>query len=267
MEWFFAYNQKAEGWFSEMIKVAVVSAKTNTSLIPHCIYDGQPTELTAWLEKSGVKIHIAEVPFKDKLFSAQVAAANQGTLFSPHQASGAFLRILASDYASGDIYLYTDCDVMFRRGTIVKEKTDTISAVKELNSHSSFNSGVMLCNTSYMQATKEKFIKYIEEKNFYDINTKSYDQTFLNQFHAGLWQPLREIYNWRPFQGFSDDAEIVHFHGPKPHRIKSILAGDVLKAEEALLSYISKSPEGYEKYLDEFYKFLAEGAINNYLPS
>lgn len=259
MEWFFAYNQRAEDWFSEMIKVAVISAKTNTSLIPLCIYDGRPTDLTVWLEKNGVKIYRAEVPFKDKLFSAQVAAANQETIFNPHQACGAFLRILASDFASGEIYLYTDCDVMFRRGSIVKGKTDTISAVNEINQPGLFNSGVMLCNTSYMQKSKENFIKYVEQRNFYEKNTQSYDQTYLNMFHARSWQALSDIYNWRPFQGFSDSAEIVHFHGPKPHRIKNILDGNVGDDEKAMLSYIHKSPEGYEKYLNEFYEYLAKG--------
>ena len=56
MKWFFAYNEDHVGDYEKLLKVAVVTAKNKTYLKPYCIYDGNISETTIWLENNGVEI-------------------------------------------------------------------------------------------------------------------------------------------------------------------------------------------------------------------
>jgi hypothetical protein len=42
--------------YEEMAKIAVLSALENTTLIPVCIYFGEPGAMTDWLTSHGVRV-------------------------------------------------------------------------------------------------------------------------------------------------------------------------------------------------------------------
>ena len=93
-KWLFSFDQRASGWFEDMIKVAVVSARENTSLEPICLFDGaSDPRIIAWLKQQSVQVIRTRVPFHAELFSSQTMEANKGTPYHPEHASGAFLRV------------------------------------------------------------------------------------------------------------------------------------------------------------------------------
>ena len=92
----FSLDGRAAGWFADMIKVAVVSARERTRLEPVCLYDGAGTpSLLSWLARQGVEVLRVAVPFRDKLFSDTTMKANEATGYNPEHAAGAFLRAVA----------------------------------------------------------------------------------------------------------------------------------------------------------------------------
>lgn len=251
MEWFFAFDENASDWFSDMIKVAVISAMATKRLEPHCLYDGKPNALTKWLSTNGVTVHPCEVPFKAELSSPEVLQRNEGTHYTASHAAGAFLRTSASSFAKGHTFAYTDCDVMFLDGRIADQHSDSFHAVPE-HTGSSFNSGVMLINKWFWKAHYDGLVGYIRENGFYCREHSSYDQVLLNRYFAGQWGPLPSDFNWRPFQGLSMMASIVHFHGPKPHRINAILKKEALPEEANLVDLINRDRDAYAHYLSKF---------------
>jgi len=258
-QWFFGFSGNAAGWFREMVQVAVLSAKANTSLEAHCIYDGPDNDLIDWLDAAGVTVHRDQVPFRDELFSEVVKARNAGSHYSPEHATGHFLRLLVARHASGDAALYTDCDVMFRRDPTVTTPV-RVAAAAELKdgqpSSTSFNSGVMLFNLANYRAISDDLIAFCRENGFYRPKQSSYDQVLLNLYYANKWETLPPTMNWRPSQGVNVDAEIVHFHGPKPHRVQAILDGRGIRGEEQLLPIIERDREAYDSYIAEFRSYL-----------
>jgi hypothetical protein len=58
VHWFFALTEASTAFrqYADMIMVAVHTAKTHTSLVPHCIYDGGENEFTEWLTRHDVAI-------------------------------------------------------------------------------------------------------------------------------------------------------------------------------------------------------------------
>lgn len=262
MEWFFAFSENASKWFEEMIQVAVLSAKKNTTLEPHCIYDGENSYLTDWLVKEGVVVHRDQVPFRDELFSEKVIELNRGSAYKPAHAAGHFLRLLVAKHATGDLAIYTDCDVMFSADPQI-HLPETVSAVPELSaqgipSAASFNSGVMAFNMPHFREVNADLIEFCREAGFYRPHANSYDQVLLNLYFSRNWERLPPELNWRPTQGINEKAAIIHFHGPKPHRVRAIIEGKGISAEAGHLDIIDRCRTAYDHYLKEFYSYLNE---------
>ena len=53
MKWFYSLNEAFPTLldYTALVKVAVHSALIPTSLIPHCLYDGEENSLTDWLRE------------------------------------------------------------------------------------------------------------------------------------------------------------------------------------------------------------------------
>ena len=108
MKWYFGFNEETD-WFENYfryIKTAVNSARKNTNLEPHFLYDGLPNELTKWLVYQGVTIHSVRSRFYE-VFRKRLSPAGFRV------ASGAYLRAEIPDLEPDPFVLYTDCDVMF----------------------------------------------------------------------------------------------------------------------------------------------------------
>ena len=116
MQWYFALTEDSTAFrqYAEMAMVAVHTAKKVTSLEPHCIYDGDENDFTAWLTKRGVRI------IRHRSFVREALEELGRRKENPHLAaalSGAFSRIelpeIGDRTADAGRILYTDCDVMF----------------------------------------------------------------------------------------------------------------------------------------------------------
>lgn len=267
MDWVFCLDQRSANWFADMIKVAVVSAREHTRLRPLCLFDGDQTPpVLTWLERNGVRIIRTQVPFRAELYSERVLLANQGTPYSPEQASGAYLRLMSPEHVESEFFLYSDCDIqflgdpapLFVEPTIVGACAEMHLVDGKLVTASAFNSGVMYIKRTAFAAERAAIIERARANTFYYRKTRSFDQTILNICLEGRWTPQDERLNWRAFQGVHPDARILHFHGPKPSRIRALLEGKADESEmQHLWPLVEPQQAAFRHYLDLFTATLA----------
>ena len=117
MKWFFALSEASlsdDNLYANCIRVAVLSAKKNTSLIPFFLYDGSENGFIEEMRNLGVNI----IYHRTSLYNEIVSANPDDRLFI-RIATGAFLRIDIPIIEKNDEFvLYTDCDVMFLKDRI-----------------------------------------------------------------------------------------------------------------------------------------------------
>jgi len=114
VKWYFAISEislsRENSDWPGLIKAAVRSARMNTTLKPHMLYNGEPNEFTNEIANLGVTIVPHRVSFYDALLSEKEKNPN----FDLLSWSGAHLRIeIPLIEKQDEIVLYTDCDVMF----------------------------------------------------------------------------------------------------------------------------------------------------------
>ena len=268
MKWFFCYNEYSSDWFEQMIKVAVVSAQTNTNLSANCIYDGQNTTLTRWLEAHDVQLHYRQVPFHSRLFSTDVVERNNGTAFRPEAACGYYLPLLISELKLVDEYiLYTDCDVMFLKDVDLRTYRPNILAaapeIKDMrdpypgDGSNGFNSGVILINVLEFRRHLPILFSCLEDHGYFSFPKiqSIYDQGLLNYVFTNNWDQLPPILNWRVFFGINPDARIVHWHGPKPINAARILQSarqDISSVTPEIEFLLNSRANSYRYYYDLF---------------
>lgn len=265
--WVFNFDERASGWFADMIKVAVVSARENTSLSAVCLYDGEGNPpILNWLVSHGVTVIRAQVPFREELFSDRTLKANEGTHYHPQHASGAFLRLVIPDFVGDDFLLYTDCDVMFESDPApLFVEPNYIAACPEVFVNGGvvavskvFNSGVMILNRKGFLSERDNMLDLLRENNFYFKKYTSYDQTMLNIAFSERWSALPAVLNWRPFQGANPEAKIVHFHGPKPAQIGTALSGlDDVTITADIRELALRFGDEYRHFVGKFNAYLA----------
>ncbi|MEZ5293373.1 MAG: hypothetical protein R2745_19990 [Vicinamibacterales bacterium] len=276
MKWFFAFNEHASAWFTQMLQVAVVTAAEQAPhLEPHCLYDGDgETALTTWLRGRGVSIHPTRVPFRSRLDAEDVRAMNAGTGYSPDAATGFYL-CLAVPFAEAardvEHVLFTDCDVMFV-GPVDLDATrpSLLAAAPEMRDVQrpspwdvgpGFNSGVMVMNVAAMRARMPAIEQVLERDGYYRFPqaNASYDQGALNTaIREGEWDPLPPTLNWRPAFGIGVDVSIVHWHGPKPRHAQRTIDTGITAAPDAVMRMLLEAaPEAYRHYLEIFNAALA----------
>jgi hypothetical protein len=223
MKWYFALSQATAQTYDLHVRAAVLSARKNTSLSPNFLYDGKPDVLCAWLRQQGVNVVYASVPYWKKMDGAKARG------YCPDIARGAFLRTeIPSIDPTDDIILYTDCDVIFLKEPVYEGPPIRCFAVApetDIHDYSvhGINTGVMLMNLATLRKAQQSFREYIIG-NFESFN--AYDQGAYRIYYNGLWERLPPEMNWKPYWGFSEDARIIHFHGPKYDHVLSLLSGD-----------------------------------------
>ena len=245
MKWYFASNSLSKDYYP-LIKAAVSSAIKNTTLEPYFIYDGNPDELTEWLENQGVKIVYHRISFYKDL---KEYYSEEDLIV----ASGAFLRcdipILEQDE---EYILYTDCDVIFLKDVEMR-KPEFISCATETHADDweNFNTGVMFMNIKNLRESYDYFCNFIKSNL---PNLYTYDQTAFQFYYGDKKNTHLDLkYNHKPYWGKNNDAVIVHFHGSKPMAYTSEKA---IKNRDHLFKVLySFSPEGYDYYLAEFKKY------------
>ncbi len=275
LKWYFCYNQESTGWFSSMIKVAVVSAKKNTNLIANCIYDGEQTPLVSWLQAQGVIIHRSRVPFYDRLFAPETLQRNQNSWYKAESAKGYYLPLqIAQIEREEEHVLFTDCDVMFTQEVDFRLfKPSGLAAAPEVADLSSpspdrvqkyFNSGVMLINVQELRERMPVIGRILEDRGYFSFPEigATYDQGLLNAAFESKWDALPPELNWRVFYGINPEASIIHWHGPKPPHVSDMLLFLAGKREKRRLSgpimdmLLDNNIDSYRYYFKLYCQFL-----------
>ena len=261
MEWYFALTEDSTAFrqYAEMIMVAVHTARKVTSLVPHCIYDGNENDFTAWLLKRDVEIISHRSFLREAL--EELGREKQ----NPHLAaalSGAFSRIelpeIVEREGGSDRVLYTDCDVMFLDDVVPELEANpcrhfAVAPESVRDDYVNMNTGVMLMNTKRLRESLPAFREYVSE-NLAALEAESWDEAAYRWYYRDengpLWDRLRPELNWKPYWGENAEAKIIHFHGPKPFQreyidslwpeLKSLTGG-------AYLDYINR----WTKLLEE----------------
>jgi hypothetical protein len=224
MKWYFALNgmslQSQRTLWEPMITAAVRSARERTSLRPHMIYDGGEDPFIDTLESWGVKVVRHRVSFYDAL--ASHVTTNPMYL---QIASGAFLRTEIPLVETEDEYvLYTDCDVLFEKQpqfSKIRPKIFACAPEFDKKNMTLFNTGVMVMNIPKLKADLPDFVNFVRRRLG---KFATFDQDAYRQYYGSTVQRLPLEMNWKPYWGKSENAQIVHFHGPKPGWATHLLA-------------------------------------------
>lgn len=273
MKWFFAITEKTlsndpDHGFIDCIRVAVQSARENTNLIPHMVFDGNPCAFTEEMERSGVKIIYHRIHFYDKLKLAQEKQKPEWPNYMD-TAAGAFMRLDLALLEKEDQYvLYTDCDVMFLKNPNMDFcKPEIFAACGQFGQqdyYSDMNSGVMIINLKRIRNDLPAMVEFLCD-NFAYIS--GYDQELLRIFYNGHWSPLSAKFNWKPYWGVNEDARIVHFHGPKAPASRNILNDHHYRENDPVFHtwrhWFFQNIPGYEAYVPMWEIFLERSKSND----
>lgn len=234
-----------------LIVTAVLSALSNTDLHPVMLYDGEPNRLTMTLEALGVTV----IPHRVSIFGRlEQFFTSPGALAI---AQGAFLRIdIPEIEKESEFVIYTDCDVVFRRQPNFSFDAPRFLAAAPQAAPNDYendmNSGVMVLNVPALRNELDSFRDFICQ-NLSDDGLPGYDpfdQHKYRRFYASRMGFLPLRMNWKPYWGINEEAEIIHWHGPKPSSVEAaLLNGSELQG--AWDSLFSSSKESYLHYLLE----------------
>lgn len=260
MKWYFSITEETldadeDHGFLDMIRVAVSSARANTSLRPHLLYDGGENTFTAEMRAAGVTVIRHRISFYDQLERAQKRLRPDWPDYM-RTAAGAFLRLdIPTIETQEDFVLYTDCDVMFLADPALDRFRPAIFTVASqfdlYGHHKELNSGVMLMNVRRMRNDLPALLDFGCDM----LHTMhGYDQEFLRVFYNGKWDPLSPKYNWKPYWGVDSLARIVHFHGPKPAAVLKLLADESYRQDDPVFqswrNLFFQNRHGYNHYVE-----------------
>jgi hypothetical protein len=234
-KWVFTINTDVTT-YDEMIKVAVLSAKKFTSLIPVAVASGknsQDAPIVKWLLCKGARVIFHNPQWAEAVRNGQQQALKLGLhekaspLYGDWQKMVAtFLRLdLAVLGFVDDYILYADVDIVFN-GEVANTHFGTMMpkyftlGVEDIRNGKDGNMGIMLINVRSMRERYEELVKWTfsEEQQanglFYG---QPCDQGALKSFFKDSFQVIHSsLFNWKPYWGFNPFAPLVHFHGPKP---------------------------------------------------
>jgi hypothetical protein len=256
LKWYFSLSRTSidrpeHGW-RDLIRVAVKSARLNTTLQPHMLYDGEETPFIVELRAAGVTVIQRRVSFHEAL-------ARRGPGYASI-ASGAFLRVELPEVEHADeLVLYTDCDVSFRSDPVFDSKPELFAAAPQTSRTDyiwDMNTGVMLINVPALRSSLPAFRQFIVS-HIHD-GWPGCDQENYRRFYAGRWQPLDARFNWKPYWGSNPEAVILHWHGPKPLAARKMLQDPETPTDPAWRSLFNSSEQGYRDALAEWDRICAQ---------
>lgn len=224
---YFAFSNDISNkhYYVEMLKACLESARKNTTLDLHCLYDGnKEDDLYDLLLQYNVKVKIASIPFYDKLsgiYTKEYMLDKFGFIISENSMRSRFLRMMISEYENDEYFLYCDTDLLFLKDITLNDfpcLPKTVAVCPEFeksDNYDFFNAGVMLINTPVAKEKYKTFINMIE--NGIKAQTECCDQGYLNDLYRNQFDKLPLEYNWKPYWGINENTKILHFHGIKPN--------------------------------------------------
>lgn len=239
-------------------KLTVLSLQRHTTLTPYLLYMGERNDFTRWLENRGVHIIDTQLPYLP-FIEALAAEKLYSTVFAGH-----WLRTNICLTEQEDEYvLYTDIDVLYRREPdLAKIKPRYLAAAPEFDEKcwSYFNSGVMVQNVPSLRGDYRRFERYLIA-NLCGRTYGFHDQIAYNEFYGTRWERLPTELNWKPYWGINENAQLLHFHGPKFGPMREIVNERwdwTDKHRKQLASLFVKFHDSYLVALEEVKPYLSE---------
>ena len=259
MRWYFALNAasiRTDEMYARCVEAAVLSAVQNTTLDPYFIFDGSECALTRRVRRLGGKV----IFHRTSLYDA-IIAANPSDPGWQQIAQGAYLRLDVPMLDSeSEFALYTDCDVLFLTDPALDDVRPKLFAVAPEFTHGDYenmNSGVMVMNLAGMREVSSAFRKFVIAGL---AGFQAFDQGALRAFFQGQYEPLPETLNWKPYWGSNPQAEILHFHGPKPAHVKAIQAGEEFPAASVRVELHGRDPVYYAQMVSLWDRYVERAA-------
>jgi len=223
MKWYFALNEAGtKGDIALHTKLAVLSARKNTTLMPHLLYTGERNEFTDWLAENGVTIIQSTLPYLGAIHEL-VEQKRYSTARMGH-----WLRTNVCLEEKADQYVfYSDVDVSFHHDPYLDQIHPAfLSAAPQFDPGcwNYFNAGVMIVNVFRLLLDYPRFKDYLV-RNLIEKTYNFSDQIAYNEFYRGRWDRLPAELNWKPYWGRNDNAALIHFNGPKVGAISAIVDG------------------------------------------
>jgi len=253
-KWYFAINEAGLERVRNQIHVAVQSCREVAGLLPHCLYSGEDVSRLDDLRELGVTV-IPHRPLLEKELR-EGYGDEKYEVFCGHWLRGDLPLIETQE----KYILYTDVDVMFRRpfdGLKLPEKAVAAAPEQQQREKRYFNSGVLVMNLPVMRDLLPAFHETIRARLKNDFTYPPHDQGSFNAFYHDKMEWLPVEMNWKPYWGENPQAQIVHFHGPKPRQIDRFKAG-IDERRPALQALWARNPAAYDVYVAEFDAWLRE---------
>lgn len=254
-KWYFCLNAKGFEQSWPLVQVAVRSCLRNTRLTPVCLYDGPEDRHAARLESLGASVvrHTSSL--------ADALRRGYGDAYDTY--SGHWLRVdIPLVEHEEPVVLYTDIDVLFRAHPDMPRRPRTLAAAPERFRWRwpHFNSGVMVLNLPGMRAVHDDFDAMIRARIGAGRWPTGHDQVCYNAFFRWRHTRLPHRLNWKPYWGDRPDAQIIHFHGPKPGHIDRMAAGDTDGMLPIYRHLWNRNPQAYRRFGREFRELLEDDA-------
>lgn len=212
--------------YSDLLTVALKSARQNTSLDLVVLYDGPKVHrIYDILTRYNVKI--IEHPFSHfdclkKTFTPDILLSKTGkSSIDFKKLSGTFMRLDIPFIEKDDDYvLYTDVDVIFNKDIkdydLLKPKIVAAGPEVSRDYHEGdiFNAGILFMKVKAMKKKCEEIFSLLEHG--IPNKTNLFDQGYINEVCGNEFDFLPLEYNWKPYWGLNEKAKIIHFHGIKP---------------------------------------------------
>lgn len=259
-----------------MFVATLNSARKNTSLDLHCLYDFrkkavekiEDDRIYKLLKEYSVTVHLTTIDFEDDLL--QVYTDDYLKLHNVTKSSlySRFLRFMIANIETEDEYiLYTDTDVLFLKD-ITLDSFDslpqTIGVCPEFldtYDYSYFNAGIMVINTSSYKKSKQEFLGLLKKGLHPKI--ECCDQGYLNDLYENKFEKLPNVFNWKPYWGINDDAIIVHLHGLKPRIDFSKIECTYMEFVSFLLQKNKQAKSGWFYYFNMFANYTGQNQFNS----
>ncbi len=223
MKWYTCCNEAALEAGGETLIAAIESCLRSTSLKPHLVYDGPDNALLSYFRNRGVVVILHRLSFFTELNRYRgIVSIDYNWLI------GNALRFdIPKIENDAQFILYTDTDVVFHRDVRFESLSAPLAAVKEIivqgdvmqETDRAFNAGVMVMNVAFMRSLYDVFRQSLIDIASGKLVNPWYDQGVLNSICQGLWMPLPQTLNCRPFYGCEGSPAISHFQFLKPHMI------------------------------------------------
>jgi hypothetical protein len=272
MKWFFAYNGNRPPWYEAHLLAMIRSAVANTSLDGYLIYfdlhEKKDDPIVAFAESHQITVIRRKPSILEDLQRIKAKFPD----FPFGTASGTYLRIdvpmICSELGFSDEFvIYTDCDVIFL-DDVSRQADQPFFQPRFLSAGPEFfvtdwkkrNAGVMVVNVVSLLDDFAAFREWITSGDtMYELLFKrgAHDQTAYEFWYAGRQDKLPVEYNWRPYWGFNEEAQIVHFHGPKADGVRRMLNGETDRLRPLWPKLFGQAPEAYRKYLAIFEEYEA----------